>query len=124
MTLNTAYAFALEIAGRIQWPLGVAGALAVAAAIDLITGFSLQIPDRVIAEVEAIHQIDELESQKKAASMEDYEHGKHKLLHVRTPFEARLINSRPQEAGARRVLTADFGAAARRAGPTAAEGSD
>jgi len=124
MTLNTAYALALEIAGRIQWPLGVAGALAVAAAIDLMTGFSLEIPDGVIAQVEAIHQIDEVESRKKAASVEDYEHRNHELLHARTPFEARLINVRGQEADAGRVLTAGFGAAARRARPTAAKGSD
>lgn len=74
MTLNTAYALALEVAGRIHWLLGVVAALAVAATIDLITGFSLTIPDKVIAEVEAIHEIDELESQRKAVSIQDYEH--------------------------------------------------
>jgi hypothetical protein len=123
MTLNRAFALAMEIAGRIQWPLGVAAALALAAAIDLVTGFSLEIPDGVLAQVEAIHKIDELQSQK-AASIEGYEHGKHKWLHVRTPFEARLMNARAQEADAGRVLTADFGAAAGRARPAAAEGSD
>ena len=91
MTLKTAFALALEVAGRIQWPLGVAGALAVAAAIDLISGFSLTIPDEVIAKVEAVVHENELKSQKKAASIEDYEHRKHKLLHA---FEARLINAR------------------------------
>jgi hypothetical protein len=124
MTLNRAFALAMEIAGRIQWPLGVAAALALAAAIDLVTGFSLEIPDGVLAQVEAIHKFDELQSQKKAASIEGYEHGKHKWLHVRTPFEARLMNARAQEADAGRVLTADFGAAAGRARPAAAEGSD
>jgi hypothetical protein len=83
MTLNTAFALALEVAGRIQWPLGVAGALAVAAAIDLISGFRLTVPDEVIAEVEAVvHEIDELESRKKAASIGDYEPKKHKLPHA------------------------------------------
>lgn len=124
MTLNAAFALALEVAGRIRWPLGVAGALAAAAAIDLITGFSLTIPDRVIAEVEAIHKVDELESRKKASSVQDYEHRRHKLLHLRTPFEARLINAGAREADAGPALSAHFGAAARRAGPTAAEGSD
>ena len=123
MTLNTAHALALEVAGRIQWPLGVVAALAVAAAIDLITGFSLTIPDKVIAEVEAIHEIDELESQRKAVSIEDYEHRKLRLLHVRTPFEARLIDAHAQKAHGP-GLSAHFGAAARRAGPTAAEGSE
>jgi hypothetical protein len=93
MTLTTAFALALEVAGRIQWPLGVAGALAVAAAIDLISGFSLTIPDEVIAEVEAVVHGSELESQKKAASIEDDEHRKHRLLHA---FEARLISAHTQ----------------------------
>jgi hypothetical protein len=100
MTLNSAYGLALEVAGRIQWPLVVVAALAVAAAIDLITGFSLTIPDQVIVEVEAMHEIDGLASQRKAASIEDYEHRKRRLLHVRTPFEARIIAAHAQKAHA------------------------
>ena len=75
MTLNTAFAFASEVStrtGRIKWPFVVAGALAAASAIDLTTGFSWTVPDEVIAEVNAIvHEIDERESQKKAASLEE-----------------------------------------------------
>ena len=76
MTLNTAFTLASQVfsrSGRVtKWPFVVAGALAAASAIDLATGFSLTIPDEVIAEVEAVvHPIDERESQKKAASLEE-----------------------------------------------------
>lgn len=71
MTFNSAFALASEVsarAGRIKWPLAVAGALAAASAIDLMTGFSLTVPDEVIAEVKAVAQeADRLESRKKAA---------------------------------------------------------
>jgi hypothetical protein len=76
MTLNTAFALASQVSNRTgrvtKWPFVVAGALAAASAIDLATGFSLTIPDAVIAEVEAVvHQADERESRKNAASLED-----------------------------------------------------
>lgn len=78
MTLNTAFALVSDVSTRtlrIKWPLVVAAALAAAAAIDLATGFSLTVPQEVVAgpiEVQAVvHEIDEFESQKKAASMEE-----------------------------------------------------
>jgi hypothetical protein len=78
MTLNTAFAPASEVSTRtlrIKWPLVVAGALAAASAIDLTTGFSLTAPQELVAgpiEVQAVvHEIDELESRKKAASIEE-----------------------------------------------------
>lgn len=78
MTLTTAFALVSEISTRtlrIKWPLVLAGVLAAAAVIDLTTGFGLTIPQEVVAapmEVRAVvHEIDELESQKKAASIEE-----------------------------------------------------
>ena len=75
MTLNTAFALASQVStrtGRVtKWPFVVAGALAAASAIDLATGFSWTIPDAVIAEVEAVHQVHERESRKNAASLEE-----------------------------------------------------
>jgi hypothetical protein len=57
VTFDTAFALASHVphrTGDIKWYLGVAGALAAAAAIDLITGFSLTVPEDVIAEVKAV----------------------------------------------------------------------
>lgn len=124
MTLNTLHALAFELGARIQWPLAlagavalsVAGALAVAAVIDLITGFGLTIPDKAVVEVKAIPETAELDSQKKAASIEAYEPGSQELLHARTRFAARATDARI----AGPALSAPFGAAARRTGPTAA----
>ena len=78
MTLNTAFALVSELSTRtlrIKWPLVVAGAFAAVAAIDLATGFTLTVPEEVTAgsiEVQAVvHELDEFESQKKGASMEE-----------------------------------------------------
>lgn len=79
MARNIAFALPPELsdrAGHVKWPLRVAGALAAAAAIIyLASGSSLTFPEEVVAapvEVKAtVHEIDEFESQKKAALIED-----------------------------------------------------
>ena len=74
MTLNAAFALASQVStrsGRVTWPLVLTATLAAASAFDLATEFRLEVPDEVIAEVEAaVHEVHERESQNKAAPNE------------------------------------------------------